>query len=390
MMRYVGAIACLSVTLIGCSEDLDFPDSTCPCDPSANTHPQGQRFQALLDRYVRRGLVGLALFVESDSDGRWVGAAGVASIEDDIAMNACHVHHGASLAKTYLAAATLKLVERGELELDAPIDEHLPDHIAAQIPNGHTATIRHLTNHTSGIPEYNELGPFLVDTFNDPQRPMSTEERISYVYDEEPLFAPGTDFAYSDTNYMLLSLILDDAHGDHAALIRQEIFEPLALSKTYYHGVDGYPEPPCVTNSYFEKKGDGRVENISDVQLQATADVRGADGILASPEDFGAFFDALLQGELLTPDSLEQMREFEKTSEPDVQYGLGLSRLQADGERWLGHSGSTIGAGAFVYRNSTRGLTVAAFTNVGLSFPSPLGEEFYPRFWDDLRGLLSE
>ncbi len=389
MNTYATTLAA-ALVFVGCGEQFHRPDSRCSCEADVGSHPRAEALQRLLDRYARRGLVGLALFVDSDTEGRWLGAAGAASIEDDVGMSTCHVHHGASLAKTYLATVTLLLAERGELDLDAPIRNHLPSRIARHLPNGERATIRQLMNHSSGIPEYNDAGPYLVDTFNDPQASMSTEKRISYVYNEDALFEPGTDFAYSDTNYMLLSLIVDQVTGDHAAQIAEDILEPLALSKTYYHGVEGYPEPPCVTNNYFEKKGDGRLENISDVQLQATEDVRGADGIIASPEDFATFFSALLEGRLLSQASLDEMQQFRRTSEPDVRYGLGLARLEADNEVWLGHSGSTIGAGALVYRNTTLGVTVATFTNLGLSFPSPLAKEFYPHFWDDLRAALRE
>jgi len=57
---------------------------------------------------------------------------------------------------------------------------------------------------------------------------------------------------------------------------------------------------------------------------------------------------------------------------------------------WLGHTGSTVGAGCFVFRNQERGTTIAGFTNLGLSFPSPLGREFMPGFWDALHALLAE
>ncbi len=384
------ALVLSAVLLAACGERVSRPDSRCPCTLDFSDHPRAAEYQELVDRYVHRGLPGLVLLVDSDSDGLWIGASGVASIEDRIEMNGCHVHHGASVAKSYLATVTLLLAEQGQIDLDAPIQDYLPRRIYTNIPNGRSATVRQLMNHTSGIPEYNDQAAYLVDQFNDPLDDVSTEERLAYVYGEDPLAAPGTKVAYADTNFMLLALIVDGITGDHAAELRNALLEPLGLSHTYYHGVDGYPEPECLTNNYFDKKGNRRLENISDVQIYATEQVVGADGIIASPEDFARFFTALIEGEILQSESLDQMEEFEPTGVERVEYGLGLSRFHTDSGVWLGHTGSTVGSGCFVFRNQERGTTIAGFTNLGLSFPSPLGHEFIPGFWDALHAILAE
>jgi D-alanyl-D-alanine carboxypeptidase len=376
--------------LVACEESIDRPDSTCACELDFSAHPRAPTYQKLLDRYVGKGLPGLVLLVDSEDDGLWIGAGGEAAIEDSVAMTACHVHHGASLAKTYLATLTLLLAERGDLDLDAPIREFLPSRISDRLPNGKRTSIRQLMNHTSGIPEYNDQPDYLLGQFNDPLQDLSTGDRIGFVFGLSPLAEPGAQSAYADTNYLLLSLVVDSVTGDHAAELARSLFEPLELDETYYHGIDGYPEPRCATNSYLDAKGNGRIENVSDIQIHATEQVKGADGIIASARDFADFYRALLGGQILKPESLELMQDFQPTDEEDLTYGLGLAHLETNTGTWLGHTGSTVGAGAFVFSSAERGVTVAAFTNVGIDFPSPLADRFYPELWNDVQSTLDE
>jgi D-alanyl-D-alanine carboxypeptidase len=136
-----------------------------------------------------------------------------------------------SVGKTFFAALALQLVAEGRMGLDDPIAKYLGDEPwFARLPNGRDVTIRNLMNHTSGMVRYEFKPEFARDLSASPDRVWKPEEQIAYILDSEPPFATGQGWEYSDTNYIVLGMIMERVMGAKAYdEIRRRLLAPLAL-----------------------------------------------------------------------------------------------------------------------------------------------------------------
>jgi D-alanyl-D-alanine carboxypeptidase len=358
--------AIVSVTCMGaacCTLDITTPIGPPPetWDPALNTHPDGAAFQGLLDRYVREGLPGVVLLVRTPR-GQWNGAAGYAKIENGDRMTPTHRHHAASVTKMYTATAVMILAEEGLLDLDAGIREYLPETVWKPIPNGGAATVRQLLRHTSGIPDFSGDLAYDLDFLNDPLGSYPPERLLSYLHGQSAIFAPGNGYFYSNANYLLLALVLDEVSGgSHADVITERILEPLGLSSTYYRNEPGFPSPPGLVNSYQDIAGDGHLMNVSDMAVHAAEVFFGNAGLIATSADFAAFLEELLDGQLLDQQSLSEMQEWGERS----RYGMGLNFIETPFGPGIGHSGGDSGVLDQVRRFPDRDATLVLLSNGG-------------------------
>ncbi len=144
----------------------------------------------------------------------------------------------ASMTKTFVAAVVLKLAEEGKLDLNETVSRYVPD-ITARIANGQSATVRNLLNMTSGMFEYYDNPAYLSAVETRPARQAWTaEEVIAYAYDQSAYFSPGVNFKYTNTNYLLLELIVNRVS---ASTLAAEMTDPVhaAGDGQYVHGNEG-------------------------------------------------------------------------------------------------------------------------------------------------------
>jgi D-alanyl-D-alanine carboxypeptidase len=199
------------------------------------------RLQAKLDSLHAQGrfpgaTVGVAL-----PDGRSFGlAVGWSDTAKKEAMRPSHRMLQGSVGKTYFAAVALQLVREARLDLDARVEQYLgqqswwraPDG-RVRLPNGAAITVRNLMTHTSGVVRYEFKPEFLRDLTATPHREWKPEDRLAYVLDTQPPFAAGQGWEYSDTNYILLGMIIESITGKTAYdEIRQRILQPFKLTNT--------------------------------------------------------------------------------------------------------------------------------------------------------------
>ena len=150
------------------------------CVPNVTTNPNhalGERLQQVLDAYANKELPGISMAVAS-KEGLWAGSSGYAKIEDDVAMQPCHLLYGQSVAKTYMAVAMVKLMEEGRVDLSLPITNYLPKTVAAKIDRANEITVEMLLYQTSGIPEYNLHPDYVSGIFQHPLEPVEPEQFI--------------------------------------------------------------------------------------------------------------------------------------------------------------------------------------------------------------------
>jgi D-alanyl-D-alanine carboxypeptidase len=234
-----------------------------------------------------------------------------------------------SITKTFTAVMILQLVDEGRLGLDDPVAKYLPD---APLIDG--VTVRQLLNHTSGLPDVVELPSFLPTIFTDPERTWTPEDALGLLDGLERDFAPGSDHAYSNTNFMIAGMILAKVTGlGIAENLRTRITDPLGLAETAL-GPDG-PEP--VTGFSPDLPPDGHTEAVSYHALETWAGAAG--GIVSTAEDLTVFFRALSAGEMLSATSMDEMTDFQGRAGA----GLGLWRMRLPTGPGYGHGGHTPG-----------------------------------------------
>jgi D-alanyl-D-alanine carboxypeptidase len=227
----------------------------------------------------------------------------------------------ASVGKTMTAVALLRRVQAGELRLDVPAADWIAPEIAQSFGGLNTVTLRHILTMTSGLPDY-YTDDYLADVLHDPSR-QTAETALSYAFEEDRLFAPGTDFDYSNTNYVLLGLILETVTGQsYAVAMQTEVFGPAAMTDSFVFGSRSIPpsfaQAPAHVRAYYQSAG------------------FGDGGVIATAPDVARFYRALfLDQTLLSPAMLAEM-----TSDPTgAGYGMGI---ELDGSI-VGHSGGDLG-----------------------------------------------
>jgi D-alanyl-D-alanine carboxypeptidase len=317
---------------------------------------------------------GTALYVSQPELGTWAGAAGEGNIDPATPMRAGDTFRVGSIAKTFVAAATLRLVEEGKFALDDPLPSVLPEDVVARVADADRITVRMLLNQTSGIPEWNDE-EFDRGVVADPHRVWKVEEFLNLAVAQPRRFEPGERYAYSNTNYNLLGLIIEETTGESwRAVVREQVIDRLELEHT------SLPEPGDVSIGRDAAHGyalvNGELRDLSDVD-PSMAGAAGGHALATTTEDLARFLNALLAGELFEqPETLEEMLTWvEATDNPGkVGYGLGLERyVLPGGVEVIGHLGTTAGYSAFVGRLPAQEIDVAmVITNRDNPDPSPV------------------
>jgi len=367
----------LLATLCACaspgpSRAVDALDCT-PIDTSL--HPRAAVLQAALEATQHDlSIPGLSMGVR-DSDGVWLGAAGTADAENGIPLTSCMRFPIFSVTKTYVATTVLSLAEDGALDLDARAATYLTEEETRGLPNIEDVTVQQLIGQTSGIPDYVDTS-FVLETLDAPQRRWTWRQALDRVRGERPQFAPGAQFRYSNTNYLLAAAVIEAVtnlpQGD---VVGERTFDRVDAPNTTYPTDDF--DTTGLVRGYFDLHGDGHLVDTTDgIALAVVA----ADGCIQSDAaGVAAFYEGLLEDEaLIGPDSLLAMRDWrttatdpEWTSSPrlaDIDaYGLGLSRWSVDGVEGWGHGGDGFGYQAHAYLFPSEATTFVLLAN-GASF----------------------
>ena len=322
--------------------------------------------QAIMKQYTDEGLPGAVIAVYSEQEGWWAHAEGYARSEDKTPMEINHLQYLQSVSKSYMAAAILKLHEQDKIDLDAPLTEYLPAAYGQYIKNAEKITIRMLLNHTSGVPEYVSDPEYVSLVIQHPLTAHRIEDCLKFLTDEDPQFVPGSQYKYTNTNYLLLAMIADAITGDHAVFISENILNPLGLAHTFYRDDPDYLHYENLVDSYWDVLNIGTPANISQMQQANVASLKGDDGIVCTPTDAVLFLKGLMEGRLLKKSSLEIMQTWVNNKSGNPVYGMGLSYFAQGGIVGYGHGGGGIGAGCLLLYVPSKKIYLFIATNVGV------------------------
>lgn len=284
-----------------------------------------------------------------DGKDTWAEAVGPRSLDKDAsqAQPGDRVRVG-SVTKSMVAAIVLQLEGEGALDLDDSIHDYLP----GLLPYEEESTIRQLLQHTSGLPEWLTIAyPGLVEgdltEARENYRTHYEPEELIDIGTQEPLlFEPGTDWSYSNTGYLALGLLIEERTGHSLRHeLYERIFEPADLDHTYFpregtSGIHGSHSVPYVTTGEDD-------DPHFDATKASNSQLWAPGGAMSTMGDLNDFYDALIDGTLLTEEQLSEATDFVET-DTSFDYGLGLGGLKFGcsddrDEVFIGHVGDSFG-----------------------------------------------
>ncbi|MGL3806040.1 serine hydrolase domain-containing protein [Paeniglutamicibacter sp. R2-26] len=282
--------------------------------------------------------------------GTWTAAYGLADPSAGTPMTTkMHTRIG-SVTKTFTGTLLLQLAEEGKLDLDEPIEKYHPG-----IPNGDRISLRMLANMTSGVASF-YTDDFLARYFGDPAGKFTTEELIDYGISASPVFAPGEKFNYSNTNTILLGLVIEEVAGrPFPEVLQQRILTPLGLAGTSWPGEsDEIPEPHP---RGFTLQGLEPLKEPVDATHWTPTFAGAAGALISTVDDLLVYNRALGTGQgLLSPET----QAGRLTSFPSpAGYGLALGCIGG----WVGHTGELPGFNTALYYDTTADTSVVVMVN---------------------------
>ncbi|MFI6740004.1 serine hydrolase domain-containing protein [Nonomuraea sp. NPDC050451] len=305
-----------------------------------------QALRKSLDAVHEAGMYGIYSQVR-DQGQTWQGASGVADVDTRRPVRPDMVHRVGSITKTFVSVAVLQQVERGVIDLDAPIGRYLPELVPGD--RGQRITVRMLLNHTSHIGDY--VGPAFpsllegsAKSLDDYRfRTITPKELVGLGLAAAPTGEPGaTPGSYSNTNYILAGLLLEKVTGSDAErYITRSVIRKAGLRHTSFPRTPFIPGPHSKAyESLF-----GLIDPPRDYSVYNMSWGGTAGAIVSTMDDLNRFYRALLRGELV---GAAQVAEMQKTvpvlvGGASIDYGLGIYSVDTPCGRFWGHSGGVFG-----------------------------------------------
>ncbi|WP_370740875.1 serine hydrolase domain-containing protein [Streptomyces sp. Ncost-T10-10d] len=309
--------------------------------PSAASAAKPDPVQKSLNTLVVDDRMPAALASVTDHEGRTRNyTAGVGDLRTGAKAPKDGQVRAGSNTKAFTAVVVLQLVAEKKIALDAPVDTYLPGLLRGEGIDGRHITIRQLLQHTSGLPEYVDKAAVLKDL----QRYYEPRELLDSALAQKAHFSPGAKWEYNNTNYLVAGMVIQKVTGRPLGEeINRRIVDRIGLRHTYF------PTPGDMTIDEPHPKGYHRDAADSPWREVTELDPSwgwAAGAVISTTSDLNRFYAALLDGELLPPAQLAQMRTTVPAEAvgPGVRYGLGLtSRPLPCGGLYWGHGGTIPG-----------------------------------------------
>jgi len=343
-----------------------------PLPGASAAPPVSPALAGRLDRTLARAaqvflLPGVAATVIFADGSTWTGVAGLADAAAARPVTPATPFAVASVSKTFTAALVLRYVDEGLVGLDDPLSRYLPTW-----PKASTVTIRELLQHTSGIPDFFANPTFEKALDRRRARAWTADEVLARFVPPGRVFAPGTGWAYSNTNYVLLGQVAERVGGaPWAALVRRELLDPLGLSATTVQ----IAEPPSAApaRAYRMVLGAGGKavpqplgDGTDVVPFTSVVSAAGSAGAIASTTgDLARWARVLYGGGILSQATRREMLTFVRASSYGAitAYGLGVSRVRFQGRYAYGHTGALAGSRAAIRYFPKDRITIAVAFN---------------------------
>ena len=328
--------------------------------------PEAALDAALEQSFEQSGAPGVVAAVQTP-EYTWVRALGVADRISQEPMTPEVYHRIGSVNKSFTVTLLLQAEDEGLLSLDDTIDRYFEG-----VPNGDKIALSQMASMNSGIADYGESEQFEEELTSDPQRVWKPEELVQLGIENSPLFDPGTEYHYSNTNIVLLGLVLEQVTGEPIdQLYRERIIEPLGLEDTSFPepADTSLPDPHDRGYTFYGQPSGG--EPI-DATNWSPSWSWAAGAMISTVDDLLAYGRALGTGEgqLSAAQQDKRLGSFVSDVPPlnqppfkgDLSYGIGLMNIQG----WVGHSGNMPGYTTYLFYHPDLEAVMAVEVNTNI------------------------
>jgi CubicO group peptidase (beta-lactamase class C family) len=320
---------------------------------SADAQTKGSKIDALMRSLAERGQFNGSILVAEKGQLIYEGGFGKADIKGNVVFTPNTPVYLASLTKEFTAMAIMMLAEQHQLSYSDPLSKYFPEFpsYAAKV------TIRNLLNHTSGIPDYGDLGL---------ERPgLTNKDVLSALIQQQSLrFSPAEKFEYSNSNYILLALIVEKVSGQpYRLFLKNHIFAPLGMKDTFVYD---QPRPEFARRA----RGYNRFGDDSDYNLLSY----GEGGIYSTVVDLFKWDQALYTEKLVKRSTLDEAFTRGKLNDGSLtSYGFGWAIGEYNGETTYSHAGRYGGFNTYIKRFPKERTTIIFLTNHDFKNMSAIG-----------------
>jgi D-alanyl-D-alanine carboxypeptidase len=343
---------------------IETPSSACAL--TQKTHPKAAQYQQIIDKFMQAGAVGVSVTVRSP-EGVWSSTGGKADLPAGIDLTPCHTLRIGSISKTFAAAAILKLQDQGRLNINDQAAKYLPTEYVREIANLDKVTIRNLLQHTSGVYEYLGIDGILK-VMNLSVKSRSARENLKVAFGKKSQFELGKEWIYTNSNYLLIALILENVTQKSAyEAVSELIIKPLGLQNTYA----STQLPKSLSRGYYDSMNNGLMRDQTNIDHYAVGGQDMLDGgMISNTYDLALFMEALKTGKIISAKSLADM-EVPIGLKVDIpeefsfikDYGLGLFMLNIGGKKGFGHGGNVFCFNGAAYYFPEQKVSVAILLN---------------------------
>jgi len=329
--------------------------------PVATLDPDlAARIDDLAQAALTNGITGAVVGISDPVRGSYLQAYGTADTAGTPMTTDMH-YRIASVSKTFTAQAVLRLADEGRLSLDDPVEMYVPD-----IPHGEDITVQHLLGMRGGVYDFVADEEFMARYVADPLlpgwSPYDALEIIRAHADEAT--PPDQATVYSNSEYVLLGLIIERVTGRSAQQDTTSVIEDLGLPATSYPTTAALPEP--FTHGYMNADtelgpADPDAEEPWDVTFSNPMVPFTAGAVISTVPDMTRYAEQLATGVGLAPETARLRQEWTPLSSTGVraQYGLGVLQLG----NWVGHNGSIFGYSDMVFHLPEQEASVVVMVN---------------------------
>lgn len=342
--------------------------------PTPTMSALGQRLQPQVEAQMKAMRVpGAVIFVQGANAESWAASLGTSNLATHAPMSPNMHFRIGSITKTFVGTVILQLVDEGKLKLDDPISKYQPE-----VPNGANITIRELLNMSSGLYNYSEDEGFdkalEAELYgNNMNRVWKPQELLAIAFKHPPYFAPGKGFHYSNTNYILLGLMIEQLTG-HAVEdeIQHRILTPLGMNNTSMPPLTSSAIPSPYPHGYtfvtptpqIDQPRDASTNNPLDVTMINPSWAWTAGNMISTVHDLQIWAKALVTGKLLSTTTQKERLSWLPipgvAATYSVKYGLAI----ADFNGFIGHNGGLPGFQSIMGYMPEKGEMIVVLTNL--------------------------
>jgi CubicO group peptidase (beta-lactamase class C family) len=310
-----------------------------------------------VDKYISEQMTkyhipGLSLAVIKDEQIIYQKGYGFANVELSVPAGAESIYMIGSITKNFTASAVMLLVEEGKIVLDEKITEYLPD--VQDVPS--SVTVKHLLTHTSGFVDYTTIPGSILFARMD----RTPKEVIKPVLALSLNFTPGEKYEYSNTNYILLGMIIERAaKKNYNQFLTERFFQPLNMTATRVNNRVDIIKNRVTGYNWWENK-------LHNSDYSSPSNSWSSGAIVSDVTDLAKWDIALRTGKVIKPATISLMlTPMKLNSNQEIKYGLGNELINDRNHRVGGHNGEIFGFNTSFSRYVDDNLTVIVLCNLG-------------------------